>query len=772
MHASPSHHRPRRRRLRPAALPAALISAALVAALLPATVAAAVDTPLQQRVFGGEDASIEDLPSLAYVLIEESPGSRTGSGCTGTVIAPDWVLTAAHCFRSDDHEVVTLVVGEPDLGVPVQAKNVIPASVVVLHPDWDPAARTGSGAEYRGDVALVRLAQSTDQPVQPLVATGTPIPVGRDAVIAGWGETMPNQQATVLQRAEVPVVDGEVCRASYGSAVFDLDRQVCAGGEVADTCAGDSGGPLLVEQDGQLWQHGVTNYGQAVPCGEHDLPAAYASVAFYRAWIEDVAGIEILPEFVADPEEAPIEVEVTDQDDDGPDPKSPVQIEITEEDGQAVVVVSGLLDTAGEPLDGAMAELFARNLALTRGEIMALLLQVLEVGGVDLSDIEVPEQSPFDDVELEHPFYADIVRAAEFGLAQGMGDGTFLPDAGMTRAQGASFLLRAVTATGVEADAGSGNGGFDDVELDDVHAGNIDALVTLGVIEGGGDFAPGFALGRGDLVGWMQYVPPVLDDPAPWRPLPVSEARNAVADGTTILRLPYPEQVEDYALRVDGTVIETFEVKLTPDADPQNGAEPDPRPLPTPPPASEVFSDVGDDDAHAGGIAWVAAAEITTGFPDGTFGPGELVTRGQMATFLVRASDDLEPSTTPPDFLDVDPDNVHASSIAAVAEAGITTGFQDGTFGPHLPVTRGQMATFLVRASDQLEPSEAPPPFADVDPGNVHAAAIAAVADAGIAGGFADGTYGPQRNVTRGQMATFLARTFLWFGPTPPGGEG
>ena len=161
------------------------------------------------------------------------------------------------------------------------------------------------------------------------------------------------------------------------------------------------------------------------------------------------------------------------------------------------------------------------------------------------------------------------------------------------------------------------------------------------------------------------------------------------------------------------------------------------------------FTDVAGN-THADAIVWVAEQGITTGFPDGTFRPNGDVTRGQMATFLARALD-LSPGTAA--FSDV-AGNVHAPGISAVAEAQITTGFPDGTFRPNDDVTRGQMATFLARALD-LPAGTAT--FSDIE-GNVHADAIAAVAAADITTGFADGTFRPGDPVTRGQMATFLFR--------------
>jgi hypothetical protein len=166
--------------------------------------------------------------------------------------------------------------------------------------------------------------------------------------------------------------------------------------------------------------------------------------------------------------------------------------------------------------------------------------------------------------------------------------------------------------------------------------------------------------------------------------------------------------------------------------------------------AAPSFPDV--DGVHAPGIAAVAAAGITQGYNDGTFRPNLAVTRAQMATFLTRALE-LEPADDEHTFPDVD--GVHAPGIAAVAAADITQGYNDGTFRPNLAVTRAQMATFLTRALE-LEPADDEHTFPDVD--GVHAPGIAAVAAADITQGYNDGTFRPNLAVTRAQMATFLTR--------------
>ena len=166
------------------------------------------------------------------------------------------------------------------------------------------------------------------------------------------------------------------------------------------------------------------------------------------------------------------------------------------------------------------------------------------------------------------------------------------------------------------------------------------------------------------------------------------------------------------------------------------------------------FADI-PGSVHERSIERVALAGFASGTSATTYAPAGPVTRGQMATFLARALG-LAPQPTGP-FNDV-AGTTHEQSINAVAAAGVAGGFPDGSFRPGDSVTRGQMATFLAKAR-QLQPVTTGP-FTDVA-GDPHEQNINAVAAAGIAGGFPDSTYRPVNGVTRDQMATFLFRAFL-----------
>ncbi|MTV23871.1 peptidoglycan DD-metalloendopeptidase family protein [Nitriliruptoraceae bacterium ZYF776] len=167
------------------------------------------------------------------------------------------------------------------------------------------------------------------------------------------------------------------------------------------------------------------------------------------------------------------------------------------------------------------------------------------------------------------------------------------------------------------------------------------------------------------------------------------------------------------------------------------------------------FVDVPREHTHAAGIEAIAHAGITTGCAPSRYCPTPSVTRAQMATFLRNALD--LPDAGAPTFADVPAGHPHARGIAAVAAAGIAGGKRDGRFDPNAPVRRDQMATFLANAK-QLEGDAARARFPDVDPASVHAAAVDAIASDGITAGRPDGRYDPAGEVSRAQMASFIAR--------------
>lgn len=169
------------------------------------------------------------------------------------------------------------------------------------------------------------------------------------------------------------------------------------------------------------------------------------------------------------------------------------------------------------------------------------------------------------------------------------------------------------------------------------------------------------------------------------------------------------------------------------------------------------FTDIGSS-IFVEDILWLAGEKITRGCNAARteFCPNKPVTRGQMAALLVRALGLIEHDQNI-DFAD-DDDSIFETDIEKLATAGITFGCGDGTrFCPDQVVTRGQMAAFLVRA---YELTEIDPTISFTDDNNsIFETDILRLATAGITFGCGDGTtFCPGQAVTRGQMAALLRR--------------
>lgn len=157
-------------------------------------------------------------------------------------------------------------------------------------------------------------------------------------------------------------------------------------------------------------------------------------------------------------------------------------------------------------------------------------------------------------------------------------------------------------------------------------------------------------------------------------------------------------------------------------------------------------------------IVWNAVAQGTSA---STYSPKVGVTRAQMATFIARLVE-ASGASLPPDgnrFSDV-AGTAHGVNIERLAAAGIVQGVGGDRYSPGSPVTRGQMATFLARTFAFVDGEELPVSqtgFTDIA-GTAHEANIRRVAGAGFAQGTSQTTYAPAADVRRDQMASFLAR--------------
>jgi trypsin len=268
--------------------------------LLCATAALAIAPAPAGAIVGGTDAKPGEFPSVAHIVIDQA------FQCTGTLVTPNHVVTAAHCDSLVPGGIVNVPIGQPGQLIEVRVGGVETfgndgetrlGKQVYVNPGW-----AGIGT-FNHDVSVVELSAPVTNK-EPVLVAGrgeeSLWSAGTLATIAGYGTTESGgDQPEILQKAQVPITTDEYAAAAYDS--FENQTQIGAGypqGGV-DTCQGDSGGPLYVPNGVGLRLAGDTSYGDG--CAEPGKPGIYGRVAdtTLREWIRSVAPAAVAPDATA-----------------------------------------------------------------------------------------------------------------------------------------------------------------------------------------------------------------------------------------------------------------------------------------------------------------------------------------------------------------------------------------------------------------------------------------------------------------------------------------
>jgi secreted trypsin-like serine protease len=237
-------------------------------------------------VVGGQTAKPGTFPWMAYVL---DVRGNDGGQCSGTVVAPNLVLTAAHCAVDMQTGVVNeasgyqVVTGNVDWDAPKTERQVSGVTRVIVCSCFD--RRTDVG-----DVALLQLSTPTSAPVVALASSPRG---GTKALLAGWGRTYYNQAALGERLQWAPTVVQHPERCEHEAPPFSPASQICAmdtPSRQTGACKGDSGGPLLLPEPsavGGMIQIGVADhvYGECATTG----PSVFTRVDAISAWVRDWA---------------------------------------------------------------------------------------------------------------------------------------------------------------------------------------------------------------------------------------------------------------------------------------------------------------------------------------------------------------------------------------------------------------------------------------------------------------------------------------------------
>ena len=170
------------------------------------------------------------------------------------------------------------------------------------------------------------------------------------------------------------------------------------------------------------------------------------------------------------------------------------------------------------------------------------------------------------------------------------------------------------------------------------------------------------------------------------------------------------------------------------------------------------FDDVAEGQFYEEPVAWAVENGITNGTSAATFGSNDQCLRAHVVTFLHRAAENPEPSSTKNPFADVKTSDFFYKPVLWAVEQGITNGLTETTFGPTQVCNRAQVVTFLHRAKGSPVPNSSENPFTDVPAGSFYTTAVPWALENGVTTGASATTFNPAGQCLRAQVVTFLYR--------------
>ena len=291
-----------------------------------------VDTESSTRIYGGRPAQTGAWPAqvglhLTQYLSNDPKDKHSSHFCGGSIIARQWVLTAAHCVVQGDGVMPADALAVRSGSTKITAGDFRRVVRIIAHEDYDPI-------RINNDIALLQLSEPIGDSSGPVGAISV-APQGQQAprgasVVIGWGKNENGQIPIDLLETDIDIIDNATCNRGMGqhmarglagqlidfgqrtnipeskldeaftvlvNAMGDMitENMICAGipSGKRTSCQGDSGGPLMVKLNNGKWQQvGIVSFGATsansagqTVCGIEQTYAVYTRLSNYFNWI-------------------------------------------------------------------------------------------------------------------------------------------------------------------------------------------------------------------------------------------------------------------------------------------------------------------------------------------------------------------------------------------------------------------------------------------------------------------------------------------------------